>query len=184
MMMVSNDRYAHRTAIIRLARCLWLLMCVCMVVTACSRSDDAQQIRAHIARAAELAEAHNVGAILDLATADVRALPMDLDRRGIRAVLWRTFNIYGPLTVLYPRPPVEIHTAAGQASTEFPLLMVRKEVDIPGLEDLRNDPSAWMEAVSDHADLYRLRLQWINDDGTWRVDLAVVERFDGIGFNQ
>jgi hypothetical protein len=107
---------------------------------------------------------------------------MNLDRRGIRAVLWRTFNYYGPLAVFYPRPEIEINAAAGEASVRFPFLIVRKEHDMPGLETLRDDPVAWIEAVGDKADLYSLQLDWIKRDGEWVVDRAFLERFSGRGF--
>ena len=109
-------------------------------------------------------------------------MPMNLDRRGIRAVLWRTFNDYGPLAVFHPRPEIEINAVAGEASTRFPFLIVRKEHDMPGLDALRDDPMAWTEAVGDKADLYNLQLEWIEEDGEWVVDRAFLERFSGRGF--
>jgi hypothetical protein len=148
----------------------------------CSGGDDADKIRAQIARGAELAKAHDIGGLLKLASKEVVAMPMNLDRRGIRAVLWRTFNYYGPLAVFYPHPEIEINAAAGEASVRFPFLIVRKEHDMPGLETLRDDPVAWIEAVGDKADLYSMQLDWIKRDGEWVVDRAFLERFSGGGF--
>ena len=182
MRMPNSNRNPSRMPTTRLATFIWSTLLACMLFAACTDSDDAQQIRALIDEGASLAEAHDVGAILKLATADVRAMPMDLDRRGIRAVLWRTFNHYGPLAILYPRPAIEINAAAGRATAEVPLLLLKKEVEMPGLDGLRSNPLAWIEAVGDQADLYRLRLQWTKDDRQWLVDMAVVERFDGTGF--
>lgn len=150
--------------------------------TACSRGDDADKIRVQIARGAELAEAHDIGGLLKLASKEVVAMPMNLDRSGIRAVLWRTFNYYGPLAIFHPRPEIEINTAVGEASTRFPFLIVRKNHEIPGLDTLRDDPVAWIEAVGDKADLYNLQLEWIRKDGEWVVDRAFLERFAGRGF--
>jgi len=150
--------------------------------TACNRGDDTDKIRAQIARGAELAEAHDIGGLLELASAAVVAMPMNLDRNGIRAILWRTFKTYGPLAVFYPRPEIEINETAGGASTRFPFLIVRKEHDLPGLETLRDDPVAWIEAIGDKADLYNLQLEWIKKDSEWVVDRAFLERFSGRGF--
>jgi hypothetical protein len=147
--------------------------------TACTRDNDAERIRTQIARGAERAEAHDIGGLLELASESVVAMPMNLDRRGIRAVLWRTFNYYGPLAVFYPRPEIEIDAAAGESSTRFPFMIVRKENEISGLETLRDDPLAWIEAVGGKADLYRLQLDWIQEDGKWVVDRAFIERFAG-----
>jgi hypothetical protein len=151
-------------------------------ITACTRGDNSDKIRARIARGAELAEAHDIGGLLKLASKEVVAMPMNLDCNGIRAVLWRTFNYYGPLAVFYPRPEIEINATAGEASTRFPFLIVRKEHDIPGLDTLRDDPVAWLEAVGDKADLCNLQLEWIQRDGEWIVDRAFLERFTGSGF--
>ncbi|BBO76889.1 hypothetical protein DSCW_43060 [Desulfosarcina widdelii] len=150
--------------------------------TACSRGDDADKILAQIARGAERAEAHDIGGLLKLASEGVVAMPMNLDRNGIRPVLWRTFKYYGPLAVFYPRPEIEIIAAAGEASTRFPFLIVRKDHEIPGLDTLRDDPMAWLEAVGDKADLYNLQLEWIQKDDEWVVDRAFLERFSGRGF--
>ncbi len=146
-----------------------------MLCMACSRDDDAETIRKHIAEGAALAEAHEIGDLLNLTTEDVRA--MDMDRRGIKGVLWRVFRQYGGFALLYPRPTITIAEGARDASTQFPFLIVRKTIDIPGLQHLREDPLAWVDAVGDQADLYRLRLEWIKQDGNWLVDHAHLERF-------
>lgn len=152
------------------------------IFVACSSSDDGEKIRSLIAKGAALAEAHDITGILELASKDVRAMPMDLDRRGIKGVLWRTFNYYGPLKVLYPRPGIELKDDVNEASATFPFLIVKKEQRIPGLEKLRDDPMAWLEAIGETADLYRIRLQLTQQDGNWLVAQAFLERFTGTGF--
>jgi hypothetical protein len=151
---------------------------------ACSAEEDAVTIRALIDNGAALAEAHDISGIMELASADVRAMPMDLDRRGIKGVLWRTFRHYGPLTILYPRPALEIRADGHQASARFPFLIVKKEHTIPGLERLRDDPAAWLETVGETADLYRFRLEMVREDGDWLVNRAFLERFTGMSFEE
>ena len=73
-----------------------------------------------------MAEDHDIAGILALTTEDVRAMPMDLDRRGIKGVLWRTFKYYGPMKILYPRPNIELNEAGNQASARVPFLIVKK----------------------------------------------------------
>ena len=163
-------------------RMLIPLLAICILFMACSRGNDAEEIRKHIAKGAALAEAHETGTLLQLATDDIRAMPMNLDRRGIKGVLWQSFKRYGSFAVLYPRPTIEIDANARDASNQFPFLIVKQAVALPGLAELRNDPLAWIAAVGDQADLYRLRMQWIKHDGAWLVDLAVLERFEGVAF--
>jgi len=152
------------------------------ICVACSRQDEAEKVRLLIAKGAALAEAHDIAGLLQLASRDVRASPLDLDRMGIKGVLWRTFNYYGQLNVLYPRPVVEMKDNGHEASAQFPFLIVRKERIIPGLERLRSDPMAWIEAIGETADLYHLRLSLTNQDGKWLVNRADLERFTGMGF--
>ena len=154
----------------------------CALSLACSKTDDSEKIRAVIARGAALAEAHDIAGILDLATGDVRAAPMDLDRRGIKGVLWRTFTYYGPLDVLYPRPAVEVEADGHTAMARFPFLIVKKGHPVPNLKRFRDDPLEWIEALGETADLYRLRLLFAKQDGAWRVKHASLERFTGTGF--
>lgn len=151
---------------------------------ACSRPADDEKIRTLIAKGAASAEAHDIAGILELATGDVRAMPMDLDRRGIKGILWRTFNYYGPLKILYPRPDVEIDEDGNAAAVRLPFLIVKKELDFPNLESLRDDPMAWIEAVGETADLYRIRLSFTRQDGAWLVHQAILERFTGVGFEK
>ena len=159
-------------------------MVIGSLCVACSRTDEGDKIRALIANGAVLAEAHDIAGMLALASEDIRAMPMDLNRRGIKGVLWRTFNYYGPLSILYPRPVVEIKNDVDEAWAEFPFLIVKKEQNIPGLEKLREDPMAWIEAIGKHADLYHLRLMMIQHKGDWLVDSVHLERFTGAGFEE
>ena len=151
--------------------------------TACSRQDDAEIIRARIADGAKLAEAHDIKGLLALTTAEVRAEPTDLDRRGIRAALWRTFAYYGPLKLLYPRPEIDVDKDAGRASSRFPFLIVKKEQVFPDLDALRDNPAAWLDAIGAAADLYRFSLTWALVHGTWQVSHVRLERFTGMRFD-
>jgi hypothetical protein len=162
----------------------WTLFLACVLCPACSKTDDSEKIRSVIARGAALAEAHDISGILELATRDVRATPMDLDRRGIKGVLWRTFNYYGPLDILYPRPAVEVEADGHAATARFPFLIVKKGHPVPDLKRLRDNPMAWIEALGETADLYRLRLSFARQGGAWRVRQASLERFTGTGFEE
>jgi hypothetical protein len=165
-----------------LLKTLLPIFMACTLWAGCTSRDDAESIRTLIAKGAALAEAHDINGMLDLASADVRAMPMALDRRAVKGVLWRTFKYYGPLKVLYPRPFVDMVTNDNEASAQFPFLIVKKGQPLKNLDGLRDDPMAWIGAIGKSADLYRLRLQLIKQDGDWLVDRAVLERFTGVGF--
>jgi hypothetical protein len=170
---------------IGLAKALRWMATTVLIVTlyaSCSSQDDEQMIRTLIATGAARAEAHDIAGMIDLTTEDIQASPMELDRRGIKAILWRTFNHYGPLRILYPRPAVEIQTDVDQAWVQVPFLIVTKEQLIPDLEPLRDNPLAWIDTLGERADLFRLGLQLIKQKGEWRVDRAFLERFTAAGF--
>ena len=160
-----------------------ILLIACFTILACSEKDEARAIRDLIDTGKSLAEAHDISGLIELTTEDVRAMPMDLDRKHIRGILWRTFKYYGPIKILYPRPKIEFSDPDDQASARFPFLIVKKEQTIPGLDQLRDDPAAWLDAIGENADLYRLSLDVIKENGNWRVRRTVLERFTGNGFD-
>jgi hypothetical protein len=160
------------------------LIVICIACVACSRQDDDEKIHALIAKGATMAEAHDITGIISLSSKDVRAMPMNLDKRGIKTLLRRTFNYYGPLKILYPRPGIEVKNDFNEASAQVPFLIVKKDQKIPDLEELRDDPKAWIQTVGETVDLYRLRLLLTKQDGDWLVDRAFLERFTGMGFEE
>jgi hypothetical protein len=161
-----------------------LLLVLLIACFACAGGDDGEEIRRLIETGAGLAEDHDIGGILDLATRDVVAMPGDLNRTEVKGVLWQAFAHYGRLKVLYPRPAVEIAADPTRAAARFPFLIVSTDQAFPGLERLVDDPLAWVREAGQSADLYRLNLQLVKQDGEWRVNLARLERFSGTGFQE
>lgn len=146
-------------------------------VLSCAEKDDAAAIRALIKKGAELAEDHDVGAILELATEDVVALPGRHDRREIKRIIWSAFMHYGKLRVLYPKPSVDFSETKNSASCRIYVLIVKKEQTLPDLKALYNDPQRWLEEVGENADLYQMNLQLLKKNGTWLVREAYLEGF-------
>ena len=161
----------------------FLLFVICgAAFWACTEKDASVQIRELIATGASLAQEHDIGGLLELTTEDVRVMPMDLGRSGIKGVLWRTFNYYGPMKVLYPRVAVELQDGGKTARASTPFLIVKREQTFPGLDKLRHEPMAWLDEIGENADLYRLKLELIRKGDDWQVHRATVERFAGLGF--
>jgi hypothetical protein len=182
--MAPNPQPSRSTQILKnsINSSIVIVLVVGSVLLACAGKDDTAAIRELIANGEALAEAHDISGLLDLTTDDVRAMPMDLDRRGIRGLLWRIFNYYGPMNIVYPRPDIEIQKNATDASASFPFLILKKERTLPGLEELRDDPKAWIEAIGETVDLYRFQLQLKRRDRKWLVNHVRLERFTGLGF--
>ena len=161
-----------------------LLPAVLIACFSCADSDDDEEIRRLIEKGAGLAEAHDIGGILDLGTRDLIAVPGDLNRTEIKGVLWRAFAHYGRLKVLYPRPEVEIEADPSRAAARFPFLIVSKDKAFPDLEKLTENTLAWVREVGQSTDLYRLTLQLVKQKGAWRVNLVHLERFTGTQFRE
>jgi hypothetical protein len=159
---------------------LWVIFFV--FVASCSPKDEVAAIREVIKKGAELAEDHDVGAIMDLTTAEVVALPGQHDRLEIKRIIWAALMHYGKLKVLYPEPSVRLTSNESIASSTVYLLIVKKDRHMPELKELYQDPRQWLEEVGENADLYQLNLQLLKKNGDWLVEQAHLEGFKGIGF--
>jgi hypothetical protein len=155
-----------------------------LCMASCAEKDDVRAIRTLIKEGAVLAEKHDIGGILALASEDLQALPGELDRQQVRGVLWRAFKYYGALKVIYPRPAVDVEKDNDHALARFPFLIVKREHSLPRLEALYNDPQGWLDEVGENADLYRLKLDLIKKRGGWIVREVHLERFTGLGFRE
>ncbi len=153
-------------------------------VASCAERDDVRAIRTLIKEGAVLAEKHDIGGILALASEDLQALPGELDRQQVKGVLWRAFKYYGALKVIYPRPAVNVEKDSDHALARFPFLIVKREHSFPKLEALYNDPQGWLDEVGENADLYRFKLDLIKEGGGWLVKEVRLEQFTGLGFRE
>ena len=159
---------------------LWAIIFV--FVASCSPKDEVAAIRKIINKGAELAEDHDVGAIMELTTAEVVALPGRHHRMEIKRILWVAFKHYGNFKVLFPEPSVNLTANENSASSRIYLLIVKKNRSFPQLKELYTDPRRWLEEVGENADLYQLDLQMQKKNGDWLVQQAQLEGFKGIGF--
>ena len=152
--------------------------------SACSQKDDVQIIRELIKEGAELAEEHNIGGIMELATEDVVAHPGNYNRLAIKRIIFSAFMHYGKLKVLYPKPSVDLSTTDNSATCMIYVLIVKQDRTIPDLKELYEEPRRWLDAVGENADLFQIKLQLLKKDDTWRVKQAHLEAFKGLGFSE
>lgn len=159
---------------------LWAILFA--FVATCSPKDEVSVIRELIKKGAQLVEAHDVGGIMELTTADVVALPGHHNRLEIKRIIWAALMHYGKLRVLYPEPSVSLISNETVAAARIYFLIVKKDRELPELRKLYKDPRRWLEQVGENADLYQLNLQMLKKDGSWLVKQARLEGFKGIGF--
>jgi len=161
----------------------FMLCAVMLSFISCSPGDDEKVLIELVEKAASLAEKHEIGEIMALATEDFRAYPGSMDRRDAKRVLFMAFNYYGELKVIHPEPDIDLEPEDGRPTVTVPFLILRKNQSLPELEGLYKNPKEWIKRVGENADLYRFKLKVIKADGEWFVKEAYLERFTGLGFN-
>jgi hypothetical protein len=150
----------------------------------CSSKDEETAIRELVKKGATLGEEQDIKGLMNLTTEDFLALPGDLGRQETRRILFVAFRHYGEFKILYPRPSVDLKPDKRSASAVFPFLIVKKETTLPKLKELYEDPKRWLETVGENADLYRLKLGWVKQNGDWLVRQARLESFTGTSFTE
>jgi hypothetical protein len=162
---------------------------VCWLATSCGYcslcagdTDDEQQIRALIEQAADAAERHDLGAVMDLTAEDVRVRPRNLGRKDIKRYLFVAFRRYGNFSLLYPRPDVEIEPDARTARAGVAVLLVSAGQSTEELDKLRDDPETWLRRAGDMANLFRMQIHFAKKEGDWLVQDVRLEGFRGFGF--
>jgi hypothetical protein len=160
-----------------------LILIVGSVLESCSPKDEETAIRELVKKGAVLAEEQDIRGLMNLTTEDFIALPGDLRRQETRGILFMAFRHYQNFKILYPRPSVDLKPDKRSSSAVFPFLIVKKETTLPKLKELYEDPQRWLETVGENADLYRLKLECVKQDGDWLVRQARLERFTGTSFS-
>jgi hypothetical protein len=164
----------------------WLFVLLLIVVgglESCSSKDEETAIRELIKKGATLGEEQDIKGLMSLTTEDLLVLPGDLGRQETRRILFVAFRHYQDFKILYPRPSVDLKPDKRSASAVFPFLIVKKETTLPKLKELYEDPQRWLETVGENADLYRLKLECLKQNGDWLVKKARLERFTGTSFS-
>ena len=160
-----------------------LILIAVSLLESCSPKDEETAIRELVKKGATLAEEQDIRGLMNLATEDFVALPGDLRRQETRGILFMAFRHYQNFKILYPRPSVDLKPDKRSALAVFPFLIVKKETTLPKLKELYEDPQRWLETVGENADLYRLKLECVKQDGDWLVRQARLERFTGTSFS-
>jgi len=166
--------------------CVWLVVLLLLFMSgleSCSSKDEETAIRELVKKGATLGEEQDIKGLMNLTTEDFFAMPEDLGRQETRRILFVAFRHYQDFKILYPRPSVDLKPDKRSASAVFPFLIVKKETTLPKLKELYEDPQRWLETVGENADLYRLKLEWVKQNGDWLVRQARLERFTGRSFS-
>ena len=148
----------------------------------CTGKGETEVIRGLIEKGARLAEGHDVGGLMEMTTEDFSALPGNRERAEVRGILRMAFRHYRQFRILYPKPGVDLSEGGNAASAIIYFLMVRQDRTYPDLNELYENPQAWLEEVGENADLYRLTLQWVKRKNAWLAVQARLDPFRGYGF--
>jgi len=164
----------------------YIVLVVCFALISCSRgpSTDEEAILELLDEGVRLAEEHSVKGLLKLTTTDFVVEPGGRDRDETKRIMMLAFLHYGDFKVLHPRPQIDLPSEeVEEASVRVPFLIVRKDQSLPDLKGLYENPKSWLQEVGEHADLYRVELRLIQQNGDWLVRSAHLEGFTGLGFS-
>lgn len=159
---------------------LWAI--IMLAAIGCGKKDETAAIRQLIGKGAQMAEAHELGDLMRLTTADFKALPGQHDTRSVKGILFVAFQHYGRLKIHYPRPGVEVAQNGNTATALVHFAIVSQNKEIPGLKELYENPEQWIETASEKADLYQLELALVKEGGDWQIQQAELKGFKGWGF--
>ena len=154
------------------------------LIQGCGHQDDKSAILELVQNGAELAEKHDIMGLFKMTTDHFLAMPGELDRRSCKGVLWRAFQYYGDMSIVYPSPVIDVKADGKTASVWVPFLILKRGHSFPGLNELPGNPKQWLEKVGKAADLYRLKMELVKQGEEWLVKKAHLGRFTGLGFEE
>ena len=164
----------------------YIVLSLCFALISCSRGPgtDEEAVLGLLDEGVRLVEEHDVKGLIKRTTTDFSLEPGGQDRDETKRILLWAFMHYGDFKILHPRPQVDLSSEeVGEASVRVPFLVVKREKSLPDLKGLYEDPKGWLQQVGEHADLYRVELQLVKENGDWLVRSAHLEGFTGLGFS-
>ncbi len=161
---------------------LWAVVMLCLLVSACSAKDEVHVIREMIRKSAEMAEAKQIGDLMQQTGKGFVAMPGRHNADETGSILFAAFMHYGRFKIHFPKPGIDIAPDGRRATATIYFFIVRQNQPIPGLKELYENPRQWLETASQKADLYQLNIQLAKEDSDWVVMEALLEGFKGLGF--
>ncbi len=162
----------------KLRSCRFMIVLLFLfLLAACSKTEREEEVYLFIEQAVELAEGHQLGALMDLTQDGFTAGPGNHSSKDVRRILFVTFKRFGRFRIHYPRPSVRLSEEEDTAIVRMNFLLTTADKPIPELELLYEDSTAWIKAVDERSDLYTLSLELGYESGDWLVKKARITSF-------
>ncbi len=155
-------------------------LCLIFFLTAlssCSKTGREKALYQFVQKGIELAEAHDLGGMMDLTGDDFTAGPGNHTKKEVKRILFVILKRYGKFRILYPKPAVKLSENEETAIVKMNFLIAKKEQLFPELELLYKDSTAWLLAVDEGSDLYTLSMELHFDSGNWFMKRARITGF-------
>jgi len=137
----------------------------------CQEPQDQREIELLVDDLAQALEERDVRGLLRNTTDDFLLFPGRLDKVTATKRAFLMFRLKGGLEALYPRLDVERDgDDAARVSGHF--LLVRPGQSVPVLEDLEDDPDAWLARASELGEVTSAELSLIRRGDRWLVQTA------------
>lgn len=157
--------------------CLVVVLSLLFQLTACSRTEREEEVYRLVQQGVELAEAHDLGGLMDLTQDDFTADPGKRSSKDVRRILFVTFKRFGKFNILYPKPSVRLSEDEETAIVKMNFLITSKDKPFPELELLYEDSAAWLKVVDERSDIYTLSMELGYVSGDWLVRKARITGF-------
>ena len=156
---------------------LVVLSSLLLLLAACSKTEREEEVYRFIQQGVELAEAHSLGDLMDMAREGFIAEPGKRSSKEVRRILFVAFKRFGKFQILYPKPSVRLSEDEETAIVKMNFLITKKEKPFSELKLLYDDPAAWLNAVDERNDIYTLSMELEYESGDWMVTKARLTGF-------
>jgi hypothetical protein len=162
----------NTTSITRHATMLALAVSLsALALTGCQEETDNREVLLLVDDLNQALEERDVRGLLGHTTADFMFFPGRLDKRAATKRAFFMFKLHGAVEALYPTPAVELD-GESTAVVSGPFLLVRRGASDPALEDLEDDPDAWLERAADFGNVINAEISLVRRGDRWLVQTA------------
>lgn len=152
-------------------------ICTLLLLFACAKTAREEAVYQLIQQGVQLAQAHDLGGMMDLTRDDFTAGPGEHSRQEVRRILFVMLKRYGKFRILYPKPAVTLSEDELFASVKMNFIIATKDQNFAELDLLYQDPATWLATVDKRVDLYTLSMELRFESGNWLVQQARITSF-------
>ncbi len=146
-----------------------LVIVIILVGVAGCENEQEQAALSVVEDGITLLEDRSVTKAMRLTTRDFLVQPERLNQHATSKRLIGFFRDNGKVTVLHPTPEIEVREAGDSALVTMPFVVARKGVAVEALDDLSDNPEAWVERASRYTEVQHVEISVVRKDDRWLI---------------